>query len=127
MITVGLDQLSEAINRELEIYSDDVIDGIRSEAAKSAKELVRETKATAPTRRGAYKRAISSKKLKDTPRCITHVWYVKAPEYRLSHLLENGHVTRNGGRTRAFHFIRNASEPILEAFVKSCEEVCQRG
>lgn len=45
-------------------------------------------------------------------------WHVEAPEYRLTHLLENGHLTRNGtSRTKPVKHIkygRKIAEQVLE-------------
>ncbi len=45
-------------------------------------------------------------------------WHVKEPEHRLTHLLENGHLTRDGTRrTKAVKHIkygRQAAEQVLE-------------
>lgn len=38
-------------------------------------------------------------------------WYVDAPEYRLTHLLENGHLTRGGtSRTKEIKHIEHGQE-----------------
>ena len=126
---IPVEQLSEAINNELTIYSKAIIDGIKKEAKKSMSELVKTTKATAPVgkRKKHYKDNIKSKKTEETDRKVNYTWYVDGPDYRLSHLLENGHATKNGGRVAGTHFIKNASDPILERYVKAVEEVIKNG
>lgn len=126
---IQIGQLSEAINRELTLYNDAIIEGVKKQAKKSIKQLVDRTKATAPVgkRQKHYKDSIKSKKLSENDRAVTYLWYVAGSDYRLSHLLENGHATRNGGRTRGTHFIKNASDPIIEDYLKSIEEVIKNG
>lgn len=126
---IGIEELGEAIAKELTIYGQNVIDGIKQEAKSSMSRLVKETKATAPVgnRQKHYRDSIKSKKTSETDREVEYVWYVDGSDYRLSHLLENGHANRDGGRTPGTHFIQNASDPILEAYLKAVEEVIKNG
>ena len=128
-MSIPIGQLGEAISKELTLYNDRIIEGIKKEAEKSVKQLVKDTKATAPVgnRSKHYKDSIKSKKLSESNRSVVFVWYVDGPNYRLSHLLENGHASRNGGRVPGTHFIKNASEPILEDYQKAVEEVIKNG
>lgn len=127
--TVQIDDLSKAIAAELTLYNDNVIKGIKAEAQKHISKLVKDTKATAPVghRTKHYRDSIAYKKYSESARAISYVWYVKGSDYRLSHLLENGHALRNGGRAKAFHFIANAKAPILESYIKRIEEVIKNG
>ena len=127
--SVGIDQLGEEIAKELKLYSENVIKGIKTEAKSSVNRLVKETKATAPVgrRKKHYKDSIKSKKVSENDRSVSYLWYVNGSDYRLSHLLENGHALRGGGRVEGTHFIQKASEPILEEYLKAVEEVIKNG
>lgn len=129
MATISIDQLDEAIERELTIYSKEVTDGVKRETKKAMDQLVKETKATAPVgkRRKHYKDNISSRKLSESDRGIEYQWYVKGSDYRLSHLLENGHALKDGGRVDGTGFIHKAEISILEEYEKAIEEVCKNG
>ena len=124
---ITVDMLSDAIAHELDDYNKVVIEGTKKEAKEAMDELVKETKATAPKRTGRYKRAITSKKSWENSLGVEYIWYVKSPHYRLSHLLENGHAKKNGGRTKAFHFIKKASDPIIDRYIRAVEEACKNG
>ncbi len=121
--------LSEAINRELTLYSREIIDTIKNEAKSHMTELVKETKRTAPVgnRQKHYRDSIRSKKTSESDREVSYTWYVEGSDYRLSHLLENGHALRNGDRVEGTHFIEKASEPILADFEKKVEEAIRNG
>lgn len=128
-MSVSVEQLSEAISRELTLYNRNVIDGVKKQAKQSMDQLVKDTKATAPVgkRKKHYKDSIKSKKVSENDRSVSYLWYVAGSDYRLSHLLENGHALRNGGRVAGTHFIKNASDPILQAYLDAVEEVIRNG
>lgn len=127
--TISVDQLGDAINRELTVYNSRIVDGIKKEARKSMTQLVKDTKATAPVgnRKKHYRDSIKSKKISENERSVAYLWYVDGSDYRLSHLLENGHALRNGGRVEGSHFIKRASDPILLRYLQAVEEVIKNG
>lgn len=119
--------LNETINNMLRLYSQEIRDGIDQVGEKNIKELVEETKNTAPVgkRRKHYKNSIRYMTRKS--RLNTwFIWYVNGSDYRLSHLLNNGHALRNGGRVEGTHFIQKATDKMLENYLKEVEEVIQK-
>lgn len=89
--------------------------------------MVKETKAQRFKQdTGDYRKAIASRKLIETPNQLIMQWYVKAPHYRLSHLLERGHATRSGGRTIAYNFISKAEQAAVKQFTKDVEEAVKK-
>lgn len=120
--TVKPDDLGAAIAKELEIYHKDVITRINQCSEEAVKALVKKTKATAPKKTGRFRRNIASKVLEKGSRGDRYVWYVKAPDHRLTHLLVNGHEKRGGGRVKGDPFLQNALNEVLPAYETAIEE-----
>lgn len=125
---VAVSELGGVISEELWLWDKEINEKIDDLAKQSAAQLVKDTKATAPVgnRKKHYKDSIKSR-AKKTTRATTYTWYVDGPDYRLSHLLENGHALRNGGRVEGTHFIKKATDPILDKYIKAVEEVLTNG
>ena len=106
---VQLEDLGGAIACELTVYSKDVQD-----------------KVNAPYNARAYHRhfaeLIATTSEKSRTGDETHTWYVKPPGQRLTHLLVNGHETRDGGRTKGDPFLQNALADVLPDYEKEVEE-----
>ena len=127
-IPVQVKDLGAAISQTLTIYHQDVNEAIDAASDKAVKNLVKKTKATAPKgARGSFRKNIASKLLRKGRNGNTYVWYVKAPDYRLTHLLAHGHATRDGGRTRADPFLRNALAEVLPEYEENIKEALTNG
>lgn len=124
--------------RVLTIYSEDINEKLRAITTETMKKLVKETKATAPRgRRGkkdAYRKHISGdyRGTKKSARGlqgqdIHAIWYVRPPEYRLTHLLVKGHATSKGTRTRANPFLHNARERAVAEYEQKVQEMLNNG
>lgn len=120
-------KLDTALAQTLQQYHQDVLEDIDKAGEKAVKDLVKKTKATAPVgARRSFKKNIACKRLAKTLNNVTHVWYVKAPDYRLTHLLVHGHAKKGGGRTRANPFLHNALDAVLPEYEKAAKEAVKK-
>lgn len=113
--------LGAAIEQELTIYHRDVLNKVNAAGEVAVKALVKKTKATAPKATGRFRRKIASKK-EVGRRGNRYIWYVKAPDYRLTHLLVNGHAKVGGGRVEGDPFLQNALNEVLPEYESAVEE-----
>lgn len=126
---IKVDELNAAIMESLENYNQAVVKGLKKTTTRAMKDLVDNTKATAPVgkRSEHYRDSISSKTVSDTQYGLSKLWYVKGSDYRLSHLLNNGHALRDGGRYPGTNFIGKAVDVLIPWYLSQIEEVLKNG
>ena len=128
--------LHDQMGEVLTVYNEEVNEKLRGITQESMKKLVKETKATAPRgrRKGKdqYYRHITAdySGLKRSARGlkgqeVSSVWYVRAPDYRLTHLLVHGHATKDGGRTTANPFLQNAVDKVIPEYEQKVQEAIE--
>ena len=117
----------------LEAYHADVNGAVGDLIEDAARELVSETKRSAPyafhgenaKRRRHYRNSIAYKRddSRGLSRCI---WYVKGADYRLTHLLVHGHIARDGSRVKGDPFLQNACDKVFPKLEQSIEEAVKQ-
>lgn len=129
MADISIENLATEIEGILENYNKTIVEGVKSETKKAMRQLVKGTKQDAPVgnRYQHYKDSIASKKVVESEDGLIMRWYVKGSDYRLTHLLEKGHATRNGGRTKAYHFIGKNLDKVKEEYERDIKEVIKNG
>lgn len=128
--------LATQMEQVLTVYNRSVGEQIVQITRESMKQLVKDTKATAPRgrRKGQYRKNITadysalnrrSNGLLGTK--VSATWYVKAPDYRLTHLLVHGHALKNGGRTNPNPFLSNAVDRVEQEYERKIQEALENG
>lgn len=97
MVKVKVDNLTDAIMKELSAYRKDVTDGLKQEIKEAAKECLAEIKRNSPRDTGSYRKGWRRKTVYEGWDDIRIDVYNKT-DYQLTHLLEYGHAKVNGGR-----------------------------
>lgn len=139
-IRIQAAEVSAALEAQLSRYNEELNDKLTIVVEESINDLVKRTKATAPRgrRNGQYRKNIAADKrdLKKAKRganggfhgrVTTATWYVKAPDYRLTHLIVHGHATRNGGRTTPNPFLQNAIDQVTPEYERKVKEIITNG
>lgn len=106
VVSVGYDQLSAELQKSLEIYNQNVVDGMNKAYKELAEAGVAKLQNTHPyhDRTGKYSKgfAVTQRKTAISATGAESYTIHNKKHYQITHLLEHGHLTRNGGRARAF-------------------------
>lgn len=125
VVKVKPEQLDEAIRGQLETYSAEITKNIN----ENLKEVA-DTTAETLKKGGAYKErtgkytpdwSVTARKAVSTTQGEQYSVHNRK-HYQLTHLLEKGHVTRNGKRTRAFEHILPTEQAAEELAVEAVEK-----
>ena len=127
MANVSVDQLAAEIAKGLADYSQDVVEKVNVSSDKVGKAAVKQLKQTSPKRYGNYAKSWAMKTEPEVGQPHKRIVHVKAPHYRLAHLLEYGHAKKGGGRVEGKPHIRPAEEQVIKDFVAEVEEAIKRG
>lgn len=127
-IKISGNQLAQAVTEELTIYGEQVEEALIGATREAVVKLVRKTRATAPVRSGEFRKHIAGdfRGLKRGTRNPHATWYVKAPHYRLTHLLVHGHPKRGGGWVDGDPFLHNALNEVLPEYENAVKEALKK-
>ena len=125
VVNIKPEQLDETIRGQLETYSAEITKNIN----ENLKEVA-DTTAETLKKGGVYKErtgkytpdwSVTARKAVSTTQGEQYSVHNRK-HYQLTHLLEKGHVTRNGKRTRAFEHILPAEQATEELAVEAVEK-----
>lgn len=127
MANVSVDQLAAEIAKGLAEYSQDVVEKVNVSSKAVGKAAVKQLKKTSPKRYGKYAKSWAMKTEPEVGQPHNRIVHVKAPHYRLTHLLEHGHAKVGGGRVEGIPHIRPAEEEVIREFTAVVEGAIKRG
>lgn len=127
MAKISVDKLAAEIARELSKYSQKVVEKVNISSERIGKEAVKQLKRTSPKRKGEYTKSWTMTTETAVGQPHRRIIHVKAPHYRLTHLLEYGHAKVGGGRVEGKPHIRPAEEMVIQEFVREVEEAIEHG
>ena len=112
----------------LDDYSLEIQESIEKKAqeiATKAMDELKNAKGTYTIRTGKYNKGwrVNVKRGRGFINCTVY----NGTNWQLTHLLENGHLTRNGGRTRSFVHIRPVEEKYVNQFEQDVEKIIKNG
>lgn len=124
---ISISELGDAIAEELALYGAEVVEALNAIGEDAAETFVQLAQESAPKRTGEYAKSLTYVvEERSVTGDKTFICGAKAPHYRLTHLLVNGHPTADGGRVPGNPFLQNALEAVLPEYEQNVEEALKK-
>ena len=121
MSGIKIDELGTEIAKLMSEYAADVAADMKAEANDVASNAVKELKVTSPEGEGSYKGHYKdgwTKKTESESATSIRIRIYNRKKPGLTHLLENGHAKRGGGRVNGIPHIAPAEKMAAEEYEK---------
>ena len=118
--TIKPEQLAKEVMDGLEEYAELAVNVMKKEIQETGKVVKKQIEQTAPRKSGRYAKSWAVKKTAESSNSL-EVTVHSRNRYMLTHLLENGHAKRGGGRVRAIPHIAPAEELGAQELEKRIE------
>ena len=126
--SIKIENLQKEVMQYLTDYVEDIEEGVKETTDNISKEAVKEIKQNSPRGKGKrnnpYWKGWTKKKDAKGRKYTTKIY--NKTNYQLTHLLENGHATMNGGRTKAQPHIRPVEEKYNKLYEQEIKKVIRR-
>lgn len=122
---VQVNEVASEITKMLTEYTEEVTEIAKEVVDNISQEVFDEVKNHVTWKDKKYSNAFTLKTSFEDKRNKRNTWYVKPPHYRLTHLLEFGHATRNGGRTKAYPHVKYGDEILRNNFERELKEAIE--
>lgn len=124
-VRIKPEQLAQSVGKLMDTYQKDCAETVKDAVQDAADTAVEELKATSPRRTGRYARSWTQKTMKESS--SEKVIVVHARRYQLTHLLENGHAKRGGGRVAARVHIKPVEVHVCEKMEQDIKKGVSHG
>lgn len=114
-------QLRQVINDYLTTYGEGIREAVETACAETGKVVAKELKKAGDFNGTAFKKSWTTKT--ELTRLGASTIVYNKDHYQLAHLLEFGHATRDGGRTKAFNFIAPINDEVEGIFMGELNEL----
>ena len=117
---IDIDELTKEVVKGLQEYSELADSEMKKAVRKTAASVKKEISANAPKQTGDYSKSWRASLTEERSHAMHMTVHANPPEYRLAHLLENGHAKRGGGRVEGHPHIAPAEkngEILLETLI----------
>ena len=118
---IKIDQLAAVVEKELKDYEEDAQDIVKRAVKKAGDDAKKELKEKSPKLTGKYAKSWAVKTVKESTSELDVVVHSRKL-YGLTHLLENGHAKRGGGRVQAKVHIKPVETDVTEKLEKDIKE-----
>ena len=118
--TIPIDKLAAEVMDGLEEYAELTADVLKKEIQEAGKLAKTQISQTATRKTGRYAKSWAVKKISETSNSL-EVTVHSRNRYMLTHLLENGHAKRGGGRVAAIPHIAPAEEAAVQSLERNIE------
>ncbi|MSC57776.1 HK97 gp10 family phage protein [Lachnospira eligens] len=125
MSNENINTAGAAIAEALAEYDQEIADATKRITDEVAKEAVDDLKKSSPKLTGSYRKGWRKKQSYADKRTKRNTVYNET-DYQLTHLLEYGHASRNGGRVRAIQHIAPVEQAAIEALQERIEAAASK-
>lgn len=123
----GLDEMTEALSQVQDLYPKEIKKFMQSEGNKLKKQTKSKAKSSVKKRTGNYLKGIKrGKYYKYSGNGADSIRVYAGKPAHHGHLIEYGHKTKSGSRTRAYHIFKTSADAFESTYESDCDKFADK-